>query len=871
MAEKIELQIVADNADYINKTKEVAQATVTMQRSVQEGEKRQKGLIEDTTEAIKKYEKARKQAYKFEDLEKYNKKIAEAKQTLKEYEQAGLKVDEAQKKQVKSTNNLWSSIKKLGAAYLSINAAVKIFKAVMDSTQGTGDLLRREMSGLKTMLDELSRTIATGNWAQLGERLKQARLAGMQYADAMDAVGDRERELLLIETERQGKMIELAKIYRNTGLVGAEGYRKRKEAAEEYIRLAEEGERDALEVLQLRLDAELDFARQKLGYSQDISDAEKKRVNEEIINNVRSAKAFDQNKESMQEYQRLIKELAEAEQGVPVRELIGEVWIETSRKIDTTKVDKLKASIAAIPPEVRNMSETFEEWGNITDPIRDRVVAAYDAIGKKQNEVANSTIRANTMMELSNTMLAKEEEKTLGEREKALEKFIEETAKLRDQYEQDQIEQLTGIERIRAEQEFELRQVQLLEDHLSELGTLTEEHYKYLDGLRASANLRAERAIRVEQQTELDYWNDFYGEAIAERMKFYDFREELDIKTAELAGELTERKELEIQKKWLQARLDLLKASKDPELLARAEILDAEIGLIQQKIDGIDASETIWTKLGFNDEQKEALQGAVNDTVDALDQIFDARVQDAERTRELLDTQISETQRALEAEMELMKAGYASNVDAKRKELEELQKQREKALKQEEAAIKAKRQLETVTQTVSLISAAAETFKAFPGPLLPIAIATVAAMFAAFATAKIKAAAAAKLAEGGTGTKTGMITGRSHAQGGERFLDHVEVERGEMWGVLSKKATAKYGKQFNQIVTSFNKDQIPVAQMADVHNNILIDVSQTNERLDRVQGELIKLNRHFGVSAEVFETPTARIIKRGNKTRIIRK
>ena len=871
MAEKIELQIVADNADYINKTKEVAQATVTMQRSVQEGEKRQKGLIEDTTEAIKKYEKARKQAYKFEDLERYNKKIAEAKQTLKEYEQAGLKVDEAQKKQVKSTNNLWSSIKKLGAAYLSINAAVKIFKAVMDSTQGTGDLLRREMSGLKTMLDELSRTIATGNWSQLGERLKQARLAGMQYADAMDAVGDRERELLLIETERQGKMIELAKVYRNTGLVGAEGYRKRKEAAEEYIRLAEEGERDALEILQLRLDAELDFARQKLGYSEDISEAEKKRVNEEIINNVRSAKAFDENKEAMIEYQRLIKDLAEAEQGVPVRELIGEVWVETSRKIDTTKVNELKEAIAAIPPEVREMSETFEEWGNITDPIRIRVVSAYDAIGKKQNEVANSTIRANTMMELSNTMLAKEEEKILTDRQKAFEKFIDETAKLRDQYEQDQIEQLTGVERIRAEQEFELRQVQLLEDHLRELGDLTEEHYKYLDGLRASANLRAERAIRVEQQSEIDYWNDFYDEAISERMKFYDFREELDIKTAELAGELSGRKELEIEKKWLQARLDLIKDSKDPILQARAEIMEAEIALVEQKIQGMDAGESIWDKLGFNDEQREALQGAVNDTVDALDQIFEARVEDAQRTRELLDTQISETQRALEAEMELMKAGYASNVDAKRKELEELKKQREKALKEEEAAIKAKRQLETVTQTVSLISAAAETFKAFPGPLLPIAIATVAAMFAAFAAAKLKASAAAKLAEGGAGTETGMITGRSHAQGGERFLDHVEVERGEMWGVLSKRATAKYGKQFGQIVTSFNKDQIPVAQMADVHNNIMVDVNQTNERLDRVQGELVKLNRHFGVSAEVIETPTARIIKRGNKTRIIRK
>ena len=666
-------------------------------------------------------------------------------------------------------------------------------------------------------------------------------------------------------TERRQRLIGCA------AFTGVEGYKKREEAAKKYIELAEEGERDALEVLQKRLDAELDAARTELGYSTQISDAEKRRVNELIINNLKSARVFEDNKDALADYLKLTEDLAKAEKGVPVRELIGEVWVETGTRVDAAKVEELRAKIAAIPPEIQQMSDNYEEWGRVGDATRIKVTNALGSISDKQTEINNKTIRANVMAELAGSMIVKEEEKTYEERQKSLEKFIEETAKLRDQYEQDQIEQLTGVERIRAEQEFELRQVQLLEDHLRELGDLTEEHYKYLDGLRASANLRAERAIRVEQQTELDYWNDFYGKAIAERMKFYDFREELDIKTAELAGELTERKELEIQKKWLQARLDLIKESKDPELRARAEILDADIALIQQKIDGIDASVNIWDKLGFNDDQKEALQGAVNDTIDVLDQIFDARVQDAQRTRELLDTQVSETQRALEAEMQLMQAGYANNVDAKRKELEELKKQREKALKDEEKAIKAKRQLETVTQTISMITAAAETFKAFPGPLLPIAIATVAAMFAAFAVAKVKAAAATKLAEGGAGTETGIIKGRSHREGGERFLDHVEVERGEMWGVLSKRATAKYGKQFGQIVTSFNRDQIPVAQMSEVHNNILVDVSQTNERLDRVQNELKKLNQHFGSDVQVRETATARIEKRGNKTRIIRK
>lgn len=864
MAEKIELQIVADNADYIQKTKQVEEATKSMQRSVQDGDKRQKGLIEDQIAALKELEKARIKANNEKDLIKINQRIAEGTKNLKEFQQMGVKVDDTIKKQSKSTDSLWSGVKKLGAAYLTVNGAIKIFKAVMDSTQSSGDFLRRTIGSLTSSLGELWRSIASGNLQDLGKRMKEAGKAGGEYADTLDYIGDRGRELIIREGERKIQLAELAKIYRNTALSHAE----QAAAAEKYIALTEEGLREGLELAELKLKAELKLASQQTAAAGEAG----RLTEEEIQNNLRRAQYLQQNMDAINTYRRALSNLAAEEakraeasispEGIPLPGVTGP---------DPKLISLYKQQIADTSDEIKQLSEEMKGWNLVTDEQRTKIVNAINDINAKRAEAVSSTIRANIKMEMANKDAVESDKKAEDERLKNLEKFIQATSQLRDEYDKAQIEQLTGTERIRAEQEFELRQVQLLEDHLSELGTLTEEHYKYLDGLRASANLRAERAIRVEQQTELDYWNDFYDESIAERMKFYDFREELDVKTAELAGELSGKKELEIQAKWLQARIDLIKNSKNPELQARAEIMEADLALIQQKIDGTEAGETLWDKLGFNDEQGEAIEKAVSTTVDALDQIFDARVQDAERTRELLDTQISETQRALEAEMELMKAGYASNVDAKRKELEELQKQREKALKQEEAAIKAKRQLETVTQTVSLISAAAETFKAFPGPLLPIAIATVAAMFAAFATAKIKAAAAAKLAEGGVGTETGIIKGRSHREGGERFLDHVEVERGEMWGVLSKKATAKYGKQFNQIVTSFNKDQIPVAQMADVHNNILVDVSQTNERLDRVQSELIKLNRHFGVSAEVFETPTARIIKRGNKTRIIRK
>ena len=97
----------------------------------------------------------------------------------------------------------------------------------MASTQQTGDLLKQEITGIRFALTELSKTVATGNWANLGQRLKEARQAGIEYSEALDAVGDIERELQLREKERAIQMSELAKIYRNTALTGVEGYKKR--------------------------------------------------------------------------------------------------------------------------------------------------------------------------------------------------------------------------------------------------------------------------------------------------------------------------------------------------------------------------------------------------------------------------------------------------------------------------------------------------------------------------------------------------------------------------------------------------------------------------------------------------------------------
>ena len=87
---------------------------------------------------------------------------------------------------------------------------------------------------------------------------------------------------------------------------------------------------------------------------------------------------------------------------------------------------------------------------------------------------------------------------------------------------------------------------------------------------------------------------------------------------------------------------------------------------------------SLWNLLGLDpsDDDDEAMITALEESAEKMqqvfDDIFDQRVENAKRERELLDTRIAETQRALELESELYIEGYANNLDAKREELEGL-------------------------------------------------------------------------------------------------------------------------------------------------------------------------------------------------------
>lgn len=284
---------------------------------------------------------------------------------------------------------------------------------------------------------------------------------------------------------------------------------------------------------------------------------------------------------------------------------------------------------------------------------------------------------------------------------------------------------------------------------------------------------------------------------------------------------------------------------------------------------------SLWELLGIDpesekgQEQISALKDVSDKLTNILDENFKHRTELAQRQRELYDTQITQMEQEVETESALYEAGLANNVDAKRKQLEQLKIQRDKALAEEEEAIRREREFEILMQTTNLISAVANILKSFTklGPVgIALAAGAIGTLYAIFATAKEQATAITKLAEGGSGLDSGLITGKSHTQGGERFLDHVEVEHGEAWGVLNRPATMKYGKVFHEIVSSFNKNQL--STLPQLNNMINVDTKGQNDRLDRMISEQEKLNRAL-TGTTIEYSGNKKIIKSGNKTRII--
>lgn len=290
---------------------------------------------------------------------------------------------------------------------------------------------------------------------------------------------------------------------------------------------------------------------------------------------------------------------------------------------------------------------------------------------------------------------------------------------------------------------------------------------------------------------------------------------------------------------WSQAQIDAAKST--------VKGIDRELSELDNFIMNIGKKGlggTLLEKLGFSDDQIDALGDAVNIVIEQLQSIMDAEVQLAEQAVEAAEKRVEAAQSAYDAEVEARNNGYANNVATAKKELEQEKKNQQEKQKMLAAAQKRQENLNTVIQASSLITASANLWSSFSsipivGPAL--ALAAIATMWTSFAVAKVKAkqVTASQSEEYGEGGLE-FLEGGSHASGNDIDLGvenkkkrRMKAEGGEALAIINKQRTRKYRKILPDVIDSFNKGTFEDKYLNAFGNSDKLNISlNSNNNID---------------------------------------
>ena len=355
-----------------------------------------------------------------------------------------------------------------------------------------------------------------------------------------------------------------------------------------------------------------------------------------------------------------------------------------------------------------------------------------------------------------------------------------------------------------------------------------------LENERKLAILANQKLPESERQSEADI-NAAYGSKATSLAVGYvqsDFEQQQELEEAKFNAiqhsekqitrfKLQQEKERWEQQIWL-AESGMLEWSQVQIDAAKETVngIDREL----EKVEGFKGFMSSWGKnglggsllemMGFDDDAISAFGSAVDMVIGYLQEIADAEVQLAEKAVEAAEKRVDAAQSAYDAEVEARNNGYASNVATAKKELEQEKKKQQEKQKLLEQAQKRQEALNTVMQAVSLVTASANLWSSFSsvpivGPIL--AATAIAAMWASFAVAKVKAKQVTSSEAYGEGGLE-FLEGGSHASGNDIDLGtqnkkgkRMRAEGGEALAIINKKRTRKYRKILPDIIDSLNK------------------------------------------------------------------
>lgn len=568
------------------------------------------------------------------------------------------------------------------------------------------------------------------------------------------------------------------------------------------------------------------------------------------------------------------------------------------------RISKAKAQINNITQEGIGLSkEAIEDAKSLLEVQQDQIKTVREQradefkaeLQRRENE--KRAIRRQKEREER----AKTEAKNRLKREQDLQRQLNKlTSDSEEERRKITLNSLSGEERVKKELEFKneeldnlqaflINQNNLITKDLEERSANERKIISDIGVFRESAEKESSKKIKEIQDQSIKDTVDNQLSLIEERLSGLDIElesndeslnagKEIDLlneKLLLLDEELTKRKEI------LESQLASNDISEDQKEIIRQQILNLESKGNQEK-SNINEAISELGKAKTLQEQFDGFLGnlfgtsnpeEVNQIKESLTQLaqfgakqFEESVQrqiDANQTLiDRYDGNIAELEGRLDKEKELRENGDANDVERVEKQIQAEQALRNKALQEQEKLARKQEAINKIKVLSELTVAVAQLIasEASKG-IIGLAIAGVAipALFALFSGAKNQASqATTQLAEGdvldiGKGRDYKRIKGRSHKDGGERLLDHVEIEGQESLGVLRKEVSEKDREQWRKVTQHLNGKKsfnsffdYPAVQVgqskeliANVTNINATDMTETNSLIKTLTSTLL--------------------------------
>ncbi len=262
-----------------------------------------------------------------------------------------------------------------------------------------------------------------------------------------------------------------------------------------------------------------------------------------------------------------------------------------------------------------------------------------------------------------------------------------------------------------------------------------------------------------------------------------------------------------------ESQIAALQAQNNPANNPEIKRLEAYAKALKDKRKEIEllqpANRDIWDLLGisksFADEtERQVFLQSIELVSQAVRQATDAAIQASEARIQVLDNEIQAKEEQIRTEEERSKEGYANNLLLRRKELEDLKRQKAEEEQARRRALATQQALDlasqvstnavTVANTVTAISEMFKQYGKIPLVGIFLALGAIATIVATIASVKARAKAMTQLRKGGRIP----LTGWTHEQGGHRIEGtDIEVERGEH--VTNARSSEKYDEALSHL------------------------------------------------------------------------